>query len=152
MASPSIDKVRRSSDRARHAVTLVETTVALAVLAVLGVIVAQCVVWSVRERARLASHQTALELCANVLEAARAQPWERLDKKWADGQSIPSEMTELLPQGKLVVTLEPGQPLPQSRRVTVEVRWQSVANVPPQSVRLTGIFSGREAKKIGGQP
>jgi prepilin-type N-terminal cleavage/methylation domain-containing protein len=152
MTNPSIIKGRKGGAQARRGVTLVETTIALAVLAVLGAIVAQCVVWSVRERARLAAHQAALELCANVLEAARAQPWERLDKKWADGQGIPSETADLLPEGKLVVTLEPGQPLPQSRRVTVEVRWQSLANAPPQTATLTGIFSAREAKKSGGEP
>src|SRR5207302_445274 len=113
---------------------------------------AQCIVWSVRERARLAAHQAALELCANVLEAARAQPWDRLDQAWADAQNIPAETADLLPAGKISVTLEAGQPLPHARRVTVEVHWQTVADLPPLSVRLTSILSAREAKKTGGTP
>src|SRR2546421_4359682 len=76
----------------RAGMTLVEVTVTLAIVGILAVIVSQCIVWSLQERARLASHQAALELADNLLEMARAQPWERLDQSWADAQAIPAEM------------------------------------------------------------
>jgi prepilin-type N-terminal cleavage/methylation domain-containing protein len=136
----------------RVGMTLVEVTVTLAILAVLVVIVAQCIAWSLRERGRAATHQAALELATNMLEAARAQPWEQLDQTWADGQTIPSEMKLLLPEGKAHITVEPGQPEPGTRRVTAEVTWQFEAHLPPRSVQLTTILSGRVGKKTGGQP
>jgi hypothetical protein len=129
-----------------------EATVALAVTAVLMVVVAQCAVWSVRERARLTAHEAALELAANVLEAARAQPWEKLDADWAAAQAVPAATEALLPEGKVIVTLEPGQPLPQTRRLTVEVRWQFDPQLPPQSVELTTLLAARAAKQPGGKP
>ena len=130
----------------RAGFTILEVTIALAILIILGMIVAQATVWSLRERARLVSHQAATELAANVLEEARAQPWDKLDAKWADGRTVPSEMAELLPAGKIIVKLEPAT---NSRRVTVEVRWQLEQE---QSVSLTTLLSAREAKKTGGTP
>jgi prepilin-type N-terminal cleavage/methylation domain-containing protein len=137
--------VARHSFRTRPGFTLVEATVALAIVAVLAAIVAQAMVWSLRERTRSMSHHAALELAANVLEDARAQPWDRLDKAWADRPTVPSEMAALLPEGKIIVTVEPAPALPSTRRVTVEVRWES------GSVRLTTLLTGREAKKAGGK-
>jgi type II secretory pathway pseudopilin PulG len=130
----------------RAGFTILEVTVALAILIILGAIVAQAMVWSLRERARLASHQAATELAANVLEEARAQPWDKLDDKWAEGRTVPSEMAALLPAGKIVVKLESAA---TSRRVTVEVRWQ---HEQEQSVSLTTLLSARETKKTGGTP
>ena len=133
----------------RGGFTILEATVTLAIVAVLAVIVAQAVVWSLRERTRLASHQAATELAANVLEEARAQPWDKLDPAWADSRTIPSEMAALLPEGKILVKLEPG---PKLRRVTVEVSWQGEPQASTHSVSLTTLLSAREAKKTGGTP
>jgi prepilin-type N-terminal cleavage/methylation domain-containing protein len=133
----------------RAALTLVEVTVTLAIIGVLVMIVTQCMVMSLRERGRIASQQAAQELAANTLEAARAQPWEELDKAWADAQTLPAEMADLLSEGKIVVTVEPRQPESQTRRVTVEVRWQVEPGQEPRSVRLTTVLSPRTAKKAG---
>jgi type II secretory pathway pseudopilin PulG len=141
--------------RQRAGFTLAETAIALAAVAVLGVVVAQCLVWSQRERQRSAAERAAVELAANILEAARARPFEQLDRDWATGQTVPAAMHDLLPAGKVVVTLEPlepKQPLAQTRRVTVEVRWQFDPQMPAQSVSLTTVLSGRTAKKTGGEP
>jgi prepilin-type N-terminal cleavage/methylation domain-containing protein len=140
-----------ASTRNRAAFTLTEVMVAMAVTAVLGVVVAQCTVWSLRERARLRAHEAALELAANVLEEARARPWDRLDPDWAASRVVPTAMAELLPEGKVIVTLAPGEGAPHTRRVTVEVSWQSAPHLPPQSVELTTLLSARQAPLPGGK-
>ncbi len=130
---------------------MVEVTVVLALLMILGVIIAQAIVWGLQERARSAAHLAAVELAANVLEAARAEPWEKLDQGWADAQQVPSDMDAVLPGAKLAVTVASAPKLPDSRRVTVEVRWQ-FAPEPAKSVEMTTLLSRREAKKTGGTP
>ena len=141
-----------SMPRPRAGSLLIEATVALAIIAIVAAIVAQSIVWSLQERARAASHQAANELAANVFEAARALPFEKLDRQWADAQSVPSEMAALLPDGKVVVTVEASSASVHTKRVTVEVRWPLAPDQPPQSVRLTTLLSGRETKQIGGTP
>jgi prepilin-type N-terminal cleavage/methylation domain-containing protein len=141
---------RRHGFLQRSGMTLVEVMATLAILGIVAVIVAQCLVWSLRERIRMSSHQAALELAANVLEAARAQPWEKLDQSWADAQAVPPDMSDLLPEGKVAVKVEPGRAAPQSRNVTVEVHWLVESHLPPHSVRLTTVLSER-AKKAGGK-
>ena len=131
---------------------LIESMAALAIIAIVGIVVAQGLVWSTQERARLASHQAALELAANVLEAARAQPFEQLDQAWADAQTVPSDMADLLQQGKVLVTVETPKTTTATRRVTVEVRWHFERAVSAQTVQLTTVLSGRMTKKDGGAP
>jgi type II secretory pathway pseudopilin PulG len=148
--SAKLRQKRMSAPRA--GMTLVEITVTLGIVVVLGVIIAQCVAWSMRERTRMSAHQAALEMADNILEAARAQPWKQLDQAWADAQTIPPTMASLLPDGKVVVKVEAGQPEPQARRVTVRVDWQFETHLPPHSVELTTVLSGRTAKNDGAKP
>ena len=144
---PSLAHFRR-----RPGITLVEISVTLVVMAILAVIIAQCIVWSLRERLRFTTRRAALELAANVLEAARAQPWDQLDSSWAEAQTIPADLEALLPDGKLVVSVEPGPAQLLSKQVTVEVHWQMEPNLPGTSVRLTTLLSARESKQKEGKP
>jgi type II secretory pathway pseudopilin PulG len=130
---------------------MVEVTVVLALLLILAAIVTQAIVWGLQERARAAAHAAALEVAANVLEAARAQPWDALDKGWADAQQVPSDMDAVLPDAKVLATVAPEPKLSECRRVTVEVRWQ-FAPEPARNVQMTTLLSRREAKKTGGTP
>jgi type II secretory pathway pseudopilin PulG len=135
--------------RTRRAFTIMEATAALAIIAIAAVIVAQAMVWSLRERARFAANHAALELAANTLEAARAEPFENLDQAWADGQGVPSEMDAVLPAGKLMVTIEDEKATPLLRRVTVEVTWQFDPAVPVQKVSMATMLSARQLKSGG---
>ncbi len=143
--------IHASGCRHRPALTMVECTVAVAIVAVLMVIVAQCLAMGLQARLRTSAHQAALELADNLMEEARAQPWDNLDKSWADAHKVPAAMESLLPGGKIEITVqaEPKQPL--TRRVLVTVHWQFEAP-SPQSVTLTALFSSRTAPKSGGQP
>src|SRR5262245_44566336 len=77
----------------------------MVVLAILIPLVAQLYVWTLQERLRGEARQTAMECADNILEAARAVPWESLTPEWAGKQELPSELESYLPQGKLSVTI-----------------------------------------------
>jgi len=141
----------RQTSPKRRGFTLLELAVAAAILATLIVIIAQCFSLSFRERARAASHQAATELAANLLEAARAQPFDKLDKAWADAQVIPTETADLLPQGKVAVKVEP-EKLPNLKRVEVEVQWRFEEHLPMKTVTLTTLIAARQAKAKGDTP
>ncbi len=132
--------------------TIIEVTVALAILGILTVIVAQCIVWSLHEQARVAAHQAALELAANTLETARAQAWPDLNEKWAGTLTVPSYMADLLPEGKLTCSVQAEQPSPHCRRIIVEVSWNFTSNLPAENVSLSTVLSERSTAKTGGEP
>jgi type II secretory pathway pseudopilin PulG len=131
---------------------MLEVTVALALLAIVGAIIAQSIVWSLRERQRIAMQYAATEIASNALEEARAVPIEQLTQAWADAQTLPSEVAGTLPQGKLLVTVESLKDAPLAKRVIAEVRWQLEPDMPTRSVTLATVFSARVAPKSEGQP
>jgi prepilin-type N-terminal cleavage/methylation domain-containing protein len=136
----------------RRGFTLAETVAALAILAILVGIVAQVVVWSLRERGKRVAHHAAVEIAANVLEEARALPYDELNQAWADGQAIPSEVEGLLTAGKVVVNVEADKLAPGTKRVSVTVQWQTEPDGPRQEVQLATVLSRHEAKRAEGKP
>jgi prepilin-type N-terminal cleavage/methylation domain-containing protein len=135
----------------RPAFTVIECIVALALILIVSAIVAQTIVWGLQERSRSAAHYAALETAANILEEARAQPFDKLDKTWADAQHVPTGMDAVLPEGKVTATIAPEPKLAGVKRVTVVVSWQ-FAPQPADTVELTTLISARTAKKTGGAP
>lgn len=134
-----------------RAFTLLEVTVAIAVLGTTMIIVAQTSYWSYRERARNASRQTALEAAANLLEAARARPFADLTPEWAAAQKLPEDVAELLADGSLVVRVEDVAAFRPVRKVSAEVRWK-VDRLVPESVRLATLIGPRSFAQTGGSP
>jgi hypothetical protein len=127
--------------------TIAEVVIATAILAALMVVVTEVGYHSMRERARIAHRQTALETAGNVLEAARARPWDELTPEWAAKQDLTEETKSALPEGSLTVRVEPVPERPRIRRVTVEVRWQVEEGKPAERVQLVSLFSARSAVK-----
>jgi Tfp pilus assembly protein PilV len=141
------------SKRGQAGFTLAETTIALGVLAVAMTMLAQVGLWCMVERRDCADRQDALELAANVLEAARAVPFDALTPEWAGAQKLPADLQGRLNEGKLTVHVEP-EPIqatmPQTRRVTVEITWQKNRHHQSSPVKLVGLFSARATE--GGKP
>ena len=135
----------------RRAFTVVEIILALGILAVAMVLIGRIGVNSLRERTRSANRQVAAEMAANVLEAARAVPWEALNDMWAADQRLPELVTERLRQAKLTVRVEPEKDRPLVKRVTVEVAWV-LPEGTTRTTRLVGLFSPRTFAKAGGKP
>jgi hypothetical protein len=129
-----------------------EVVVAVGVLAVAMVLVAQIGVYSLGQRGRDAARHEALELAANVMEAARACPWEDLTPEWASTHKLPETLSKRLYQGKLTVRVEPEANRPQSKRVTVEIHWKLKDDISARPVQLVGLFSARSAAASGGKP
>lgn len=130
----------------RRGFTVMETTLAIGILAVGLVLVAELVTWSLAERARLLRRQEAIEAAANIMEAARACPWEQLDADWAARQRLPESLAARLREGRVAVRVEREKHAPALKRLTVVIEGK---NMPP--VQLTGLYSARVAK-TGGKP
>ena len=148
--------MKRSSEprspAGRRGFTIAETMVALGILGAVLLLLAQLAVVVLRERQRSAARQDALETAANVLEAARACPWDDLTPAWAARQRLPEPVAGRLRNGRLEVRVEPEASRPHTRRVTVEVRWSLADDRPAPPVRLVGLRSARSAPATGDKP
>ncbi len=134
----------------RSAFTIAEMLIALGLLLVVMMLVAQTAGWSAAERSQAATRLAALEAADNVLEAARATPWAELTPAWAAKQTLPADRI-LLPAGTaLAVSVEPAEKLGEIKRVTVAVRFRAGGGVE-QTARLVGLF-GRRGDAKGNTP
>jgi hypothetical protein len=138
-----------SRGRGRAGFTVAEVTAALALLFVGLVVVAQVGVWVLAERGDTDAREAAQELAANVLESARAKPWEALTPAWAAAQRLPEPYQEK--QWRLTVHVETEPSRPLSKRVTVEVDPIGMSGRSPHSVQLVGYFAARSAPAPGGK-
>jgi prepilin-type N-terminal cleavage/methylation domain-containing protein len=142
---------RQQGDR-RRGFTVLEIMVALGILSVVLVLVAQVGLWSLGERKRSALRQEALEAAANILESAQASPWEALTPPWAAAQRLPDGLAQRLDEARLEVRVEPEASHPRTKRVTVALAWRLGDGKPARPVVLVGLFSPRVAPQSGGQP
>jgi type II secretory pathway pseudopilin PulG len=138
-------------NRKRTAYTIMELVAALAILAIVMTVVAQIGYFSLVERLRSTTRQAALEQAANVMESARAIPWDKLTADWAAAQQLPKDDGFILPEGRLTVKVEPEKTLPSAKRVTVEIRWV-VQEGASERVELVGLVSARAVMITGGKP
>jgi type II secretory pathway pseudopilin PulG len=131
--------------RNRAGFTVLETIMALGVLSVAAVVVAQTATWSLFERARTEERLAATEAAANVLEAGRARPWAELTPEWAAAEQLPEDVAARLSDPSLAVRVaeEPGRP--RVKRVTIELKWTDRYGKDAPPIVLVGLFADRSA-------
>ena len=150
MRSSSASFQQSTGSRGHSGFTLTETVVALGVLGAVLMMLAQIGYLALCERQRNVARQDALEAAANVLETARASPWEDLTPAWAGRQRLPAPLAQRLRDGQLQVRVEPEPSRPQTKRLIVEIRWSPDDDKPAQRVKLVALRSARSAPQSGG--
>jgi type II secretory pathway pseudopilin PulG len=133
----------------RPGFTVLETIIAIGVLASTAVLVAQTGTWSLYERARTEERLAAMEAAANELEAARARPWDDLTPEWAASRKTPENLANQLLDVELTVRVAAEADRPRVKRVTVDVKWTDRTGKGAPPITLTGLFADRSA---GGSP
>jgi prepilin-type N-terminal cleavage/methylation domain-containing protein len=131
----------------RPGFTILELSVAMAILAVIMVIVAQVGYLSMTQRLECIAKQLALEHANNILEAAQATPYEDLTDQWAADLGLPEDARGYWPDGQLGIKVEPEPDLPRIKRVTVEISWNSRPDRPANAVKLIALFGARQEVK-----
>jgi prepilin-type N-terminal cleavage/methylation domain-containing protein len=131
----------------RRGLSLIELTVALIILGVALVAVAQTVTMAARLRREIHRRRVATQEAANALERLVALPWRQLDEPALDDLELSPTGEEVLPDGKLSAEVENVAGPPVGRRIRVAVTWKNAAGETDGAVRLVGwSFHDREAK------
>jgi prepilin-type N-terminal cleavage/methylation domain-containing protein len=136
----------------RAGFTMLELVAALLILGAIMALVAQVAQWSMLERGRLSARQAALETATNLLESARAMPWENLTAAWAAAQGLPTEVDALPLGSKLLVRVEADKLSQRTKRVTVQVLVPMYPGQPEATVELVGLYSARSVHAKEGKP
>jgi Tfp pilus assembly protein PilV len=129
--------------RRRSGFTIMETAIALGMLSLAMVLVAQLGTWTLAERARAEERLAAIEGVANVLEAARARPWSELKPEWAADQRLTEDLADRLHEAALTVRVEPEPDRPRVKRVTVQLGWTHGDGATARTVAAVGLFADR---------
>jgi hypothetical protein len=140
----------RSMNRGgRRGFAMLEALAVLALLTVVVTMVTEVGVWLLGERQRTLVRQEAVETAANMLEAARAVPWDELGPDWAKAQHLPESLAKL-PESRLVVRVSPEPGHPRTKRVSVAIHARP-ARANPLDMEMVSLFSARSASAAGGK-
>ena len=137
---------RRSPGNRPDGFTIAETLIALGILAVAMLLVAQVGVWSL-QIPRTFDRQAAQELAANVLETARASPWDALNSEWAASQKLPPGFAN--DGWRLAVQVDSDASRPLLKRVSVQVDPRPGQTPHFRPEELVGWFSARATPTVG---
>jgi hypothetical protein len=127
----------------RSGFTIMETSIALGMLLLAMVLVAQLGTWMLAERVRAEERLAAIEGVANVLEAARARPWKDLTPEWAAEQRLTDDLADRLYEAELTVRVEPEADRPRVKRVTVQLAWTHTDGATARTAAVVGLFADR---------
>jgi hypothetical protein len=120
-----------------------ETVIALGMLSLAMVLVAQLGTWTLAERVRAEERLAAIEGVGNVLEAARARLWSDLTPEWAAEQRLTDDLADRLHEAVLTVRVEPESDRPRVKRVTVQLGWTHGDGATARTVAAVGLFADR---------
>jgi Tfp pilus assembly protein PilV len=121
----------------RRAVTILEVTVALALLAFGLVMTAQLLGLAARQRHAAGQLLVAQLEAANALERIAAMPYDRITSESLGNLTLSNDAKATLADGQLKANVETATDSgPRHKRITVEVAWP-IGEGPARTVELT---------------
>ena len=122
---------------ARRGLSLLEVTVAAAMLAVLLTTSGRLVRVLINHQRAVERQAVALQAAQAVLEQATNTAWDELTAESARQMEIPAAIAPVLPGAKLVVAVAEDEDPIVAKRVSVELSWNGAAGKSAGPVRLT---------------
>ena len=112
-----------SSTIARRGTTLLESVIALGLLAAAFTLGAQALGWSAAQRRLADERHIAVQEAANCLQRVRQLPWDELTDERLTSLELSSHASALLASAELHVTAADAGEEPAARRIRAEVSW-----------------------------
>jgi len=119
-----------------RAFTLMEVSVAGAILAVVALVCAQVLAAMVVRGRELRRRQIAVQEAANQMERLHAADWDRLTPEWAAARTLSDEAARALPGVALKATITTPAERPNVRRLEVRLSWPERTDTVHAPVRL----------------
>ena len=120
----------------RHGIYLLEMSVAGVLLLALMAICVRYFAVTLAQRRALDQRQAAIVEAGNVMERISAVPWDDLTPEALAATALSADAKLALPDAELKIDLADGDQKPQSKRITVSIRWQDDQGQWVQPLRL----------------
>ena len=133
--------------RCRDAMTVLEVTLALAVLSMAFVFLAQFLSAAAQQRRASEHRRLALQEVANSLERVAALSWDEVTAERLSAWKPSTALSSNLPQAQLksLVAIEPGQL--EAKRVRIEIAWPDASGQTVEPIGLTTfVYRPREVQ------
>lgn len=133
--------------KTRNAMTVLEVMLALAVLSLAFVLLAQFLTASAQQRRVSERRRIALQEVANSLERVAALPWDEVTSEKLAAWKPSSAASTVLSQAQMrsIVATEPGPP--EVKRVRIEVAWTDASGQLVEPIGLTTfVYRPREVQ------
>jgi type II secretory pathway pseudopilin PulG len=121
----------------RRGTTLLETVVAVGLLATGLSLTAQVLAWNSAQRRANQQRQCAVQEAANCLERLRLLPWDELTAAGVQDFEMSAEAAAVLPQAKLKLDVRHDPAQRDGKRMQIQIQWTNRAGQPVAPVRLT---------------
>ena len=128
---------RAPSLSTRRAMSLLEITIAAALLAALMTVSVQMIRALGGQQRSVERRALAMRTVQALAEQIGNTPWEELTAESAGLVEIPTVVATHLPESKLTVALEEEQEPIAAKRVTVQLQWNGPGGQPTGPARLT---------------
>ena len=115
---------------------LVEVGVALVVLSVAMILVAQMLAALGTQRRVAEQNALAQQEAANLMERLFATPWAELTQQAASQLNLSERCGPRLPGASLTAKVVPSDGPPAGKQLTIEIAWRGSQGAPARSVRL----------------
>ena len=136
-ALPVGSRLNELKRRLQRGAMLAEVGVALVVLSVAMILVAQMVA-AVGTQHRMAEQNAlAQQEAANLMERLFVMPWTELTQETASQLSLSARCRQQLPDASLNLKVVPGNGPPVGRQLTIEIAWRGRDGGHVRPVRLT---------------
>jgi type II secretory pathway pseudopilin PulG len=137
LASPVARNAHGSRLSIRRAMSLLELTVAAALLAALMTVSVQMIRALGSQQRSVERRALAIRTVQALVEQISNTPWEELTTESVERIEIPSMVTGHLPNPKLTIAVDDEQDPVAAKRVTVELQWSGPSGQPAGPARLT---------------
>lgn len=117
--------------------SLIETAVAMTVLATAVLLVSQTVALVTRQQQAVARQSLAMQEAANLMEQLFALSWSELTPERAAACTLPPACAQRLPEVQLRIAVQASDGPPAGKQLSVEIDWRDAAGARSRPVRLT---------------
>jgi hypothetical protein len=127
----------RPNGKARRGAMLLETTVAMVILLVAMLAVAQTVATVAVQRRVAEQRALATQEAANLMERVYSLPWDEATEDKISEMQLSETCRQRLPDARLGVVVESAGERVPGREIRIEIDWQDRAGRRSAPVRLT---------------